>query len=235
MNARLGALSLAALALSGRHARQGQRCTSFTIPRPLPTGDCLVLGFLGGRARWDAENRWVRKTALALRVPGVRVETVENSKKNLAMRLIREAYDRNADGALDAAEARKVKLIVYGHSFGGAAVVDLAERLLEQNVPILLSVQTESVGFRDGRIPANVARAANLYQRDGWFVRGERRIVAKEPASTRLLGNWRYGYEEKDIDLGDVGWLKQLFQTAHLKMGNDSEVGRKWRRCCGRN
>ena len=194
--------------------RQGQPYASFSIPRPLPAGDCLVLGFLGGRARWDAENRWVRKTALALRKQGVRAETVENSKKNLAMRLIREAYP----------EADDAKLILYGHSFGGAAVVDLARRLQKQSVPILLTVQIDSVGFGDGRIPANVERAANLYQRDGWFIRGERRIVAEDPARTEILGNWKYGYDDKEIDLGDVGWLKRLFQTAHLRMGNDPEV-----------
>jgi hypothetical protein len=74
------------LLMSACFLRQGQRYDSFTVPVPLEPGRCLVLGIVGGRARWDADNRWVRKIALALRERGVPVETVENSKKNLAMR-----------------------------------------------------------------------------------------------------------------------------------------------------
>lgn len=219
---RWAAVLLPALALSACLLRQGQRYESFSIPRPLEAEPCLVLGFLGGRASWDADNRSVRKTALALRRKGVPVETVENSKKDLAMRLIREAFDRNRDGSLDAAEADRVKLILYGHSFGGAAVVELARRLEERSIPVRLTIQVDSVGFRDERIPANVAKAANLYQRNGWFIKGEPTVRAADPDRTRILGNWRYDYSDVDIDLSHLGWFKRAFQTAHLKMGNDA-------------
>ena len=220
---RLTAFALV-FALSGCFLRQGQRYESFTIPRPLESEACLVVGVLGGRARWDAENRWVRKTALALRERGVHAETVENSKKNLAMRLIREAFDSDGDGILSAEEARGARLILYGQSFGGAAVVKLARRLERESVPILLTVQIDSVGWGDALIPPNVRRAANLYQRNGWFIKGEPTIRAADPERTRILGNWRYNYRDKEVDISHVAWHKRLFQKAHTKMGHDPDV-----------
>ena len=213
--------------MSACFLRQGQRYDSFTVPVPLAPEGCLVLGILGGRARWDADNRWVRKTALALRERGVPVETVENSKKNLAMRLLRKAFDSNGDGSLDAREKHQSRLIIYGHSFGGAAAVELARRLQEQSIPVRLLVRIDSVGFRDKTIPANVSRVAALYQRNGWFVRGETALRLEDAARTSVLGNWRYDYSDKAIDVSDLSWFKRLFQTAHLKMGNDPEMWAK--------
>ena len=226
MKARLWAALVLLFALSGCLLRQGQRYESFTVPRPWAPGNCLVLGFLGGRARWDAENRWVRKTALALRERGVQAETVENSKKNLAMRLVQEAFDSNGDGTLNGAEAQQVRLISYGLSFGGAAVVELARRLREHSIPVLLTIRIDSVGLRDGLLPANVKSAANLYQRNGWLVKGEPTIQAEDPR-TRILGNWRYDYRNKTVDLSSLVWYKRLLHTSHAKMGHDPEVWSK--------
>jgi hypothetical protein len=80
-------------------------------------------------------------------------------------------------------------LILYGQSFGGAAVVKLARELEVMGVPVLLTVQVDSVGRGDGIIPANVARAANLFQRNGLFIRGEPKIRAQDPSRTTIIGN----------------------------------------------
>ena len=109
-----------------------------------------------------------RKLALKLRAQypdTIRVETVENKKRNLALELIRRAFDRNRDGQLDAQERANVRLIIYGQSFGGAAVVKLARELERMGAPVLLTVQVDNVGRGDRIIPANVARAANLFRK----------------------------------------------------------------------
>ena len=206
---------------SGCLLRQGQTYDSFTIPRPLPREDCLVIGFVGGRARWDAENRWVRKVGLSLRNDGFRVETVENSKKDLALRLVVETFDRDGDSVVSLAEANQTRLFLFGHSFGGAATLELARRLNGLRIPVRLTIQIDSVGSNDGLVPPNVRRAANLYQRDGRFIRGEAPIRAADPARTEILGDWRYDYSDSDIDLSGLAWFKRLFQTVHLRMGND--------------
>ena len=63
-------------------------------------------------------------------------------------------------------------MILYGHSLGGGSVVMLAGELKEIGVPVLLTIQVDSVGRKDRIIPSNVARAINFYQHDGnLFVR----------------------------------------------------------------
>ena len=223
--AAVGVLLLGSCAL-----RQGQRYSDFITPAPLGPPEYLVLGFLGGWEPWDNDERWVRKLALKLRaqnLPGVHVETLANSKRKLALELIENVYDRDRDGSLDAAERDEVRLILYGHSFGGAAVVKLARRLQSREIPVLLTVQIDSVGLNDGEIPANVRAAANLHQPNGWFIKGETPIRAEDPAKTEILGNIAYDYSDKTVDLSHVGWFKKLFRSAHTKIGNDPDVWAK--------
>ena len=213
--------------LAGECSARGQNYQDFTTATPLPPNDALVVGFMGGREPWNNNKRWVRKLALKLRamnLPGVHFETVENTRRQLAIELIEKAFDRNEDRTLDAAECGSVRLIVYGHSFGGAAVVKLARELEEMDVPILLTVQIDSVGRGDGVIPPNVRQAANLFQPNGLFIRGEPEIRAQDPTRTTIIGNFEYDYRDKNIDLSHVSWWKKLFRTAHTKMGHDPEV-----------
>ena len=215
------------LLLSSCSIVHGQRYQDFTTPTPLKEGDFLVVGFMGGRESWDNHKRGVRKLALKLRaanLPGVHVETVENKKRRLAVELIRHAFDRDEDGRLDERERASARVIVYGQSFGGAAVVKLARQLKEMGVPVLLTVQVDSVGRDDKVIPSNVARAANLFQRDGLIIKGERDIRPEEPGKTTIIGNFKFDYGGKKIDLSEVSWLKRLFQAAHTKMDHDPEV-----------
>lgn len=223
----LRACVLCLVLTAGGATARGQRYQNFTTPAPLAEGHTLIVGFMGGRESWDNDRRGVRKLALKLRamnLPGVHVETVENKKRRLAVELIRNAFDRDRDGRLDGRERASARLVVYGQSFGGAAVVKLARQLKELGVPVLLTVQVDSVGRGDKVIPSNVARAANLFQRDGLLIKGEREIRAEDPARTAIVGNFRFDYDGKKVDLSEVSWLKRLFQAAHTKMDHDPEV-----------
>ncbi len=209
---------------------RGQRYHHFTTKTPLSENRILILGFLGGRDRWNDSNRSVRKLALKLRamnLPGVEVETVENKKRALALKLIHNALDCNQDGQLDKQERASARLIIYGQSFGGAAVVKLARQLKQMNVPVLLTVQIDSVGRGDRLIPSNVARAANLFQSDGWIIQGEPQIQAEDPARTAILGNFKFDYRDKQIDLSRVPWWKKSFRVAHTRMEHDPAVWAK--------
>lgn len=218
------------LHLIGSPVLSAQRFEDFQTPTPLPPGHTLVIGFLGGRDRWDDDRRAVRKLALKLRAmgrPDVHVETVENTQRHLALELVRKAFDRNRDAKLDEQERARVRLILYGQSFGGAAVVKLARELQTLDVPILLTVQIDSVGRGDAIIPANVRAAANLYQRDGWIIHGEPEIRAQDPQKTKILGNFRFDYRQKTVDVSQVPWYKKIFRVAHAKMELDPEVWSK--------
>ncbi|MBI4461192.1 MAG: hypothetical protein HY648_14185, partial [Acidobacteria bacterium] len=119
------------------------------------------------------------------------------------------------------------RLILYGQSFGGAAVVKVAQELKRMNTPVLLTVQVDSVGLNDARIPPNVACAANLFQRDGILIQGEPEILAEDAARTRIIGNFRYDYGDREFDLSEFPWWKKVFRVAHLKMEVDPAVWTK--------
>jgi hypothetical protein len=210
--------------------RRGQTYHDFTTATPLPQGQILVLGFMGGRERWNNDDRNVRKLALKLRSMNdsqVHIETVENKKRALAIELIRNAFDRDRDGKFDEHERASIRLIIYGQSFGGAAVVKLARELKKIDVPVALTVQVDSVGRGDRIIPSNVARAANLFQRNGWVIRGEPEISAEDSAKTTIIGNFRYDYTHKQIDVSSVPFMKKAFRVAHTRMEYDPEVWTK--------
>lgn len=218
------------LACSGGCLGRGQRYHDFTARTPLGKQEILILGFMGGREPWNNDERGVRKLALKLRslnLPDVHIETVENKKRSLAIELITNAFDRNHDGKLDQQECASARLILYGQRFGAAAVVKLARQLKKIGVPVLLTVQVDSIGREDATIPSNVVSAANLYQRNGWFIRGEPEIRAEEPTKTTIIGNFKYDYSHKKIDISKVSWMKKSFRIAHTRMEYDADVWEK--------
>ena len=207
----------------------GQRYRDFATQTPIGKGDVLILGFMGGRDSWDTNNA-LRRLALKLRSrtnAGFRVETVENKKKALAIELVRKAFDRDRNGQLNERERASARLILYGQSFGGAAVVKLARQLKSMAVPILLTVQIDSVGRGDRVIPSNVAQAANLFQRNGLLIRGEPEIVPEDPDRTTIIGNFEFDYRRKEVDVSQVRWHKKIFRVAHSKMEHDPDVWAK--------
>jgi hypothetical protein len=223
-------VSICLICQSGCIFPRGQRYHHFTTPTPLARGQILIIGFMGGREPWNNDDRNVRKLALKLRSmnePGLCVETVENKKRSLAIELIKNAFDGNRDGKLDDRELSSIRLIVYGQSFGGAAVVKLARQLKKLDVPVALTVQVDSVGRGDRIIPSNVARAANLFQRNGWFIRGEPEINAEDPAKTTIIGNFEFDYSHKQIDVSRVPIMKKAFRVAHTRMEYDPDVWKK--------
>ena len=209
---------------------RGQRYAHFTTRTPLPEGAVLIIGIMGGREPWDNDQRGVRRLALKLREmapSSLHVETIENQKRQLAVELIRNCLDRDQNRTLSRSERRSMQLILYGQSFGGAAVLKLARQLQALDVPVLLTLQIDSVGRDDSQVPDNVAFAANLFQRNGWFIRGEPEIQASDARRTVILGNFEFDYRDKHIDLSRVSWFKKIFRTAHTKMDYDPAVWEK--------
>ena len=92
------------------------------------------------------------------------------------------------------------------------------------DILVLLTVQVDSVGGGDALIPANVQKAANLFQSDGRFIRGEPAIRAEDPQKTRIIGNFRFSYRNSAIDISHLPWHKTIFRAAHAKMGQDPQV-----------
>jgi hypothetical protein len=187
---------------------------------PLPDGACVVVGFLGGRDRWNDESKGVRRLALDLRdhEKNVFAETFENRRRDVAEEFVRQTFGERTS---------RLRLVVYGQSFGGAAVTKLARSLASRSIPVALTVQIDSVGKDDGRVPSNVRFALNLYQSDGWFIRGEAPLKAEDPEKTVILENRRFHYHEppgSEIEIDDVPWWKLVFRIPHTRMDRDARV-----------
>lgn len=217
-------LLLAVLALSGCAS---QRFSDLKTPVPLAERDFLIIGFVGGREPWDSKRDAVRRLAVRLeaeKLPGVHVATIINRRRDLALELVRRALDTDGNGALDERERARARVLLYGQSFGGAAVVKFARQLERENIPVLLTVQVDSVGKDDEVIPANVLAAANLYQDNAKLIKGEHTIRAADPGRTRIVGNFRFDYEKKQVSIAHVPWHKRVFRGDHTRMNEDPEV-----------
>lgn len=197
-------------------------------PRPLPSRACLVVGLLGGLDAWDDESKGIRRLALETRRrPGVFAETFENRRAGLARAFILDALDANGDGGISRAENDRVRLVVYGQSLGGGAAVALARVLVIDGVEIELLLLLDSVGRHDDVAPPSVRHAVLLYQDEGWFVRGEPSVRARDPTRTRALAAREFDYDRppgSTISLEDLAWHEIAFRAAHARMDRDPRV-----------
>lgn len=143
-----------------------------------------------------------------------------------AHREILRLLDTNRDGALSASEKSTARVVLFGHSWGAAETIATARRLQNDGIPVLLTVQVDSVskpGSNDSLIPANVEQAVNFYQRDG-LLHGKREILAADPRRTRILGNFRSSYRTSSIDTAGYPWYARLFMRPHIEIESDPSV-----------
>jgi hypothetical protein len=189
----------------------------------------IVIGFVGGFVKHDAAVHSAVQVAEHLRreyPSGVYVEVLENHHPGKAYAEIIRQLDTDHDGSLSDEEKRNARIILYGHSWGASEAITLARELAKQGIPILLTVQVDSVmkpGENDKSIPANVAEAANFFQLDG-FVHGERQIVAADPSRTRIIGNFRFDYKAHPIDCKAYPWYDRVFMRSHTEIECDPKV-----------
>jgi len=189
----------------------------------------IVIGFLGGFVRRD-DPRWPEVQFAALlreRYPSaLRVEVFANHDGKKALRHILRLLGANDDGILTATEKEQARIIIYRHSWGGSQAVTLARQLGRQGIRVLLTVQVDSVTKvwqSDSRIPADVARAINFYQAEGWL-HGRSTIRAVDSDQTKILGNFRMTYKGHDINCDNYPWLVRVLTRPHHEIENDPRV-----------
>lgn len=189
----------------------------------------IVIGFLGG---FVGRNNIVHsEVQLAARLRkeypiGVDVETFESRHGKEARRKILTLLDVNHAGAPTPKEKRNAKIIIYGHSWGGSATIQLARALQKDGIPVLLTVQVDSVskaGRNDTIIPANVAQAVNFYQPHG-IVHGDHDIRAADPARTKIIGNFKFDYAASPLKCSQYPWWDRFFVKAHTQIECDPAV-----------
>lgn len=176
---------------------------------------CIVVGFVGGFVRHD--NPHQKPVQLARNVQrsvpkGAYVQVFENRHRKTAYATILRLLDGNRDGVLSDEEKTRARIILFGHSWGASAVVLLARELDRAGIPVLLTVQVDSVAKfwqSDRVIPGNVAAAVNFYQPNGW-IHGRSQITAADTSKTQILGNYRFDYRKTPVKCETASWFDHL-------------------------
>lgn len=189
----------------------------------------IVIGFVGGFVKHD--NLVHSPVQLAAHLcadypSGVYAQVFENRRREKAHQEILRVLNANHDAALSAEEKRNARIIIYGMSWGASETITLAQELEKDGIPVLLTIQVDSVSKirqNDALIPANVAEAINFYQPDG-LLHGQPKIHAADPAHTRIIGNFRFDYKAHPIACDAYPWYDRVFAKSHTEIECDPNV-----------
>ena len=91
----------------------------------------------------------------------------------------------------EAVGARQPKVILFGYSLGGWAMLAVARHLGKENVPVQLGVEVDGMWSPSKTVPPNVMEAANFYQRNNWVMKGRDHLRAQDPELTHIVENDR--------------------------------------------
>ena len=209
----------------GEAGSPGPVTTTATTAAPT----AIVIGFVGGFVKHDNRAHSTVQLVEHLRnehPAGVYVQAFENRHREKAHQEILQRLDLNHDGALSTEEKRKARIILFGHSWGASAGVSLARKLEKEGIPVLLTIQVDSVskiGQDDAVIPANVGQAVNFYQPDG-IVHGQSQIRAADPDRTEIVGNFRYDYKANPVHCEGYPWFDRVVVKTHTEIECDPKV-----------
>jgi hypothetical protein len=200
-----------------------------SVPVAGAVSPVIVMGFVGGFIKHDDPVHSEVQLAARLRKAypsGVDVETYESYRGENARKKILSLLDTDHDGTLTPGEKRSARIILYGHSWGASTAITVARELQNDGVPVLLTIQVDSVTKfhqNDAVIPANVAQAANFYQPDG-FVHGQSDIRAADPSRTKIIGNFRFNYKSSPYTCNEYPWYDRILVKPHTQIECDPNV-----------
>jgi hypothetical protein len=189
----------------------------------------IVIGFVGGFIRHDDLVHGPVQVAARIREAyssGVHVQVFENHRGKNAYQEVLRLLDTDHDGTLSVQEKQDARIIIYGHSWGGSQTITLARELQTDGIPVLLTIQVDSVaklGENDSVIPVNVAHAVNFYQSRG-LLHGRSQIRAADPARTKLIENFQLDYAVKPVHCAGYPWFAWAFEKAHIEIECDPAV-----------
>lgn len=194
-----------------------------------PANSAIVIGFVGGFVRHNDARHAEVQLAEKLRTgysDRAHVSIFENHHRDEAYNAVMKWLDSDGNGGISDSERRQARIILYGHSWGAAAVVALARELQKQRIPVLLTIQVDSInkpGEDDRVIPPNVARAVNFYQAGG-MLHGLPEIVPADPTRTQILGDFRFDYKKQPEPCASYPWFARHFLKGHTAIECDPKV-----------
>jgi hypothetical protein len=221
-----------ALAVAGRIVLpgEGEVGRAATVQKlPALPGQLIVIGFMGGNI--SAGNMVHREALVARelqqRFPlGLHAAVFANSDWKDALRTVLQLLDASGKGRPSENEKDAARIVIYGHSWGASETVTLARRLDQLGIPVLLTIQVDSVeklNENDGSIPPNVREAVNFYQSEG-LLHGRSSIAAMDPKQTTILGNYESSYRGHPVSCAGYPWFARAFMKPHIEIENDPAV-----------
>jgi len=189
----------------------------------------IMVGFVGGFVRHTNPHHGPVVVAQRLRQfapKGSHIDVYENRHRRTAYRNIVRLLDTDGDGVLDADEKARAHIILFGQSWGASAAVLLARELERDGIPVMLTVQVDSVAKpwqHDGVIPENVAAAVNFYQPHG-LLHGRQVIRAEDENKTQIIGNYRFDYKQSPVKCEGMGWLDRTLTPGHMQSECDPHL-----------
>jgi len=189
----------------------------------------IVVGFVGGFVRHT--NPHHGPVQLAERIQknapqGTYIQIFENRHRKMAYHTILRLLDVNHDGALSREEKSAAHIMLFGQSWGASAAVLLARELDRIGIPVMLTVQVDSVAKpwqSDQLIPDNVLAAVNFYQPHG-IIHGTKLIRAEDDSKTRILGNYRFDYRQTPANCQSYSWFDRTFTPSHMQSECDPRL-----------
>lgn len=217
------------LSLSVSYAQTASVRLAANTGEPASSAPVIVIGFVGGFVKHDNLVHGGVQVAARLREDyrsGVYIESFENHRGEKAHAAILKLLDIDHDGVLSSDEKRNARIILYGISWGASETVNLARELQSDGIPVLLTIQVDSVskfGENDETIPANVAEAINFYQPDG-LLHGRPQIRAADANHTHIIANIRYDYKQTPVRCERYPWYDRVFAKTHTQIECDPKV-----------
>ena len=192
-------------------------------------GKLIVIGFVGGNV--SATNLIHREVRVAQDLQQnypqrLHAAVFANHDWRNALESVLDLLDTSGHGNPSANEKSAARIVLYGHSWGASEAVTLARRLNQLRIPVLLTIQVDSVekpNEDDGSIPPNVRQAVNFYQTHG-LIHGRSSIAAMDPKQTTILGNFESSYRDHPIACADYPWFARTFMHSHIEIENDPSV-----------
>ena len=189
----------------------------------------VVVAFVGGFVHSDDMRHSEVQVVQQLQADygsNVRARVFENRRRKQAHKFILDSLGLTPDHKLSQQEEAHARIILFGHSWGASNVVYLARDLQQDGLPVLLTVQVDSIrkhGEDDSSIPSNVKEAINLYQSSG-ILHGRPTIKAYDPSKTTIVGNFLYQYDKEPAACSDYPWYNRLLFKGHTAIECDPQV-----------
>lgn len=198
-------------------------------PTPAVAPANILIGFVGGFVGHDNSHHGPVQLARRIKPLAPKdtyIRIFENRRRRQAYDAVIRLLDTNRDGILSAEEKARARIILFGQSWGAAAAISLARDLQREGVPVLLTVQVDSVAKlwqNDSVIPNNVAEAVNFYQPHG-IIHGQPRITAADSEKTHILGNYRTDYKETPVQCPQASWFDRIVTPGHMESECDPHL-----------